>query len=176
MPFMVRDLIITVMPESRGTGGGDVGLVGPDQDVTDFSPISPWVHVATHGRAIRHLEGVVKEAVAEGVDGRAILESAAVRRVAEGLGGKIVGAAIIGAVGMPNPDCEGNSGLPTWISPIAFEQLGSLRVEDLPVLKAELKRVLETVEQLETSLRPSGAEAKQLSQRLEGALEELRRG
>jgi hypothetical protein len=170
MSFRVRDLMITVV----GGRGGDAGLVDPDTNITDFSPISPWVHLAKYQPAFAHLGHLAKAAAMRGEDVAPVLDAPRVQKSIGKLGDLMVGATVVGAVGMPDPNCEGGSDLPPWLSPIAFEQLGALQIEDLATLRIELARVSVMLDEVESRLVPDAEQTPAVVAHLKGAIDELR--
>jgi hypothetical protein len=100
---------------------------------------------------------------------------------AEEVTATLIGAAALqtrgGSTGMPDPNCGGTSmeTIPPTLTPYVHKAKTLLRAEDLAVLKTRLTRVLEAVDIAEKSLAPSGKEAADLAERLQGAASKLSR-
>jgi hypothetical protein len=118
-------------------GSGSVGLVGPDDDVDDFSPISPWVMVAKVFSRLDYLDRVdVAKLDAQTLD-RSALD---------------VGRAVVASKFFPGtaqctidmPTCSRNP----QISPVA-SIANSVTNIDLGILRQQLTRALAHLEKLE---------------------------
>ena len=160
--FMVKDLMINVIPQEIGSSG--VAYPGPDDDITDFPPtITPVIAVARFSPRF-HVITQVAEGSIERLSPE-ILDNVALEAGKAAVAGAFIGTA---QCTIDMPTCEANQ----IISPVASHN--ALRFEDLAIAKGLLVEAVERITALEKSrLRLASAQAEELIPRLEGALEEL---
>lgn len=158
-------------------------LPADDQPIpTPLTPHTPVISVVVRDRQLEAIGNLVQEAVkARDLEAaRHIVDSAALGKVAEHIGHQVVVSAIHGGatVAMPDPNCGGTSleTIPTPITPIVHEARFSIRATDLPVLREQLKTMLEAVDKAEASLQLSDREAQGVAKQLDGVVKELRGG
>ena len=156
--FRVKDLMINVLP-ARGRGGASAGLIGPDQDITDFTPITPIVIVVSKLYNLRAIEKLgLSRLTVDGFDAAAL-----------NLGRAALSGMFLCTENMPT--CGANEA----ISPVATP-LERLRLEDLVVAKEVLTEVIQSIDKVEVQrMRQVRSEVKEVAPLLEEALAELHR-
>jgi hypothetical protein len=187
MVYKVRDLMVNVIR----AGVGSVSLPADDSTPvpTPITPIAIDASLVALTPMVDTAMPVVKDVLAaaatNGAD--ALARSAAgladgspaMNAITREVAATVVGAAVMqgrgGSTGMPDPNCGGTSmeTIPTPLTPYVHKAKAVLRVEDLAVLKRRLIRVLAAVEVAEKALVPTGKEAADLVERLQGAAAEL---
>jgi len=140
--FKIRDLATKAVAASSAGGFGSVGLLGPDQDPDDFTPISPYVMLTKAlgqmdfidrlGDRIEKVEVETLNKVAQNV-GSAVLAS------------KFFPGSALCAIDMPT--CVRNE----RISPFA-SMVDTVTNLDLAVTREHLRAAIERIDRFEKSL------------------------
>jgi hypothetical protein len=136
--FRLRDLATKTVSVKSAGGIGSTGLLGPDQDPDDFTPITPVVMVVKYQAQLNYLDGFrnrIEDIELETLDRTALEIGRAV------VGSKFVGTALC-AVDMPT--CAQNQ----RISPVASfaETVTSV---DLSIMRSELEKALKMIDRLD---------------------------
>lgn len=185
--FIIKDLVVSM---SR-SGSGSTWLPGPD-DETPPTPISPVASVLAHMDIIQSVRATTFESLKnkEGFEsiGRAFNDGelggdVAIRSAIQEIGTAVVASTVYsamagnGSVGLPNPECGGTSleTIPTPITPVIAEGRLIHRVTELPRLKQQLVETAEFIEKAVAAQFPTGEAVGELEEKLEGALEALRK-
>ncbi|WP_223426651.1 hypothetical protein [Tateyamaria pelophila] len=136
--FRLRDLATKTVTAKAGGGIGSVGLLGPDQDPDDFTPITPVVMVIKHKAQLDYIDGF-KNRVED-------IELETLDRTATEIGRAVVGSKFVGTAlcTADMPTCAQNQ----RISPVASfaETVTSI---DLAILRTELEHTLKMIDRLE---------------------------
>lgn len=136
--FRLRDLATKEVSVQAAGGIGSVGLLGPDQDPDDFTPITPVVMVVKYKAQLNYIDGFrnrVEDLDLETLDRTATEIGRAV------VGSKFVGTALCSA---DMPTCAQNQ----RISPVAsFAE--TVTSADLAVMRSELQQALKLIDRLE---------------------------
>jgi len=136
--FKLRDLATKKVAVKDAGGIGKVGLLGPDQDPDDFTPLTPYIMVSKHRGRLDFLDtfkGRVKD-----------IELDTLEATAAELGRAIVGSKFVGTAlcTQDMPTCAQNQ----RISPVAsFSE--TLSSADLAVFRGELEQMINTIDRLE---------------------------
>lgn len=136
--FRLRDLATKTVSAKAAGGIGSVGLLGPDQDPDDFTPITPVVMVVKYKSQLDYLDGF-KNRVED-------IELETLDRTATEIGRAIVGSKFVGTAlcSVDMPTCAQNQ----RISPVASfaETVTSV---DLAVMRSELESALKLIDKLD---------------------------
>lgn len=136
--FRLRDLATKTVTARAAGGIGSVGLLGPDQDPDDFTPITPVVMVVKYKSQLDYLDGF-KNRVED-------IELETLDRTATEIGRAIVGSKFVGTAlcSIDMPTCAQNQ----RISPVASfaETVTSV---DLAVMRSELESALKLIDKLD---------------------------
>ena len=181
--FVIKDLAISIRPESGG-GAGGTWLPADDGPPLPWW-ISPIASVLVNGRILESVSRTIVEAIekegeigAQGVlqafDGDPDGNPAVLHGIRE-IGAAIVASAayqgIGGSVGYPNPDCGGTSleTIPPTITPIVHTGMQVHRVSELPRLRRQLQIATQALEKAAAALEPQGEELDAIVKQIEGA-------
>lgn len=136
--FKLRDLATKKVTVKQAGGIGKVGLIGPDQDPDDFSPLTPYIMVSKHKWRLDFLDsfrGRTKEIELD------TLEAAATELGKAVVGSKFLDTALCA---QDMPTCAQNQ----RISPVAsFAE--TLSSADLAVFRGELEHMLKVIDRLD---------------------------
>lgn len=169
--FKVRDLMINVVDERLKPKKGGAALCSQDQPTQlvcgHLSPVMLGVKLSPRVERIAE----VAQGVLKGGDHVAL---SAIKDVAAHLGMELVGGAIGGTAGIPDPNCTGTSELPPTVSPIGmYGQL--LEVSDLAGIKIRMLEAVAAIDALEIKYTPrGGVETEVAYDHLQSAAESLK--
>lgn len=136
--FRLRDLATKEVTVKAAGGIGSVGLLGPDQDPDDFTPITPVVMLVKYKAQLDYIDGF-QNRIED-------LELETLDRTANEIGRAVVGSKFVGTAlcAADMPTCAQNQ----RISPVAsFAE--TVTSADLAVMRSELENALKLVERLE---------------------------
>jgi len=150
--FKVRDLMINVIDERLKPKKGEMSLCSQDQPTQILcGHLSPVMLGAKLSPRVERLAEMAKD-VLKGGDHAGL---SAIKDVAAHLGLELVGGALGGKAGIPDPNCTGTSELPPTISPIGlYGQL--LEVSDLAGIKARMLEAITAIDAMEIKYAPRG--------------------
>ena len=136
--FRLRDLATKATSVKAAGGIGKVGLLGPDQDPDDFTPITPVIMVVKHQAQLEYIDSF-RNRVED-------LELETLDRTAAEIGRAVVGSKFIGTAlcTADMPTCAQNQ----RISPVA-SFADTVTSADLAVMRTELERALKVIDRLE---------------------------
>lgn len=136
--FRLRDLATKKINIKKAGGIGKVGLLGPDQDPDDFTPLTPVIMVVKHKAQLDFIDGF-KNRIED-------LELATLDRTAKEIGRAIVGSKFVSTAlcTADMPTCALNQ----RISPVAsFAE--TLTSADLAIMRNELESAIKVLDRLE---------------------------
>lgn len=136
--FRLRDLATKKVSVKAAGGIGKVGLLGPDQDPDDFTPLTPVIMVVKHRAQLDFIDGF-KNRVED-------LELETLDRTANEIGRAIVGSKFVGTAlcSIDMPTCAQNQ----RISPVAsFAE--TVTSADLAIMRSELESALKVLDRIE---------------------------
>lgn len=136
--FRIRDLTTKAISAKAAGGIGSVGLLGPDQDPDDFSPISPYVMVSKFKSQLEFLDRLG--------DRITKIDTEVLDKVALDIGRAVVASKFFPGTALCSidmPTCARNE----RISPVA-SLADTVTNLDVAVMQAEMEDVLRRVKRL----------------------------
>lgn len=140
--FKIRDLATKAIPAKSAGGFGSVGLLGPDQDPEDFSPITPYVML---DKARGQMDFI--DRLGDRVEK---IEVETLNKVAQNVGSAVLAAKFFPGTALcaiDMPTCARNE----RISPFA-SMVDTVTNLDLAVTREYLRDAIERIDRLEKSL------------------------
>ena len=140
--FKIRDLTTKVVAAKSVGKTGSVGLLGPDQDPDDFTPITPWVMLGKHLAQVDYIDRLgdkIEKIDVETLDNVALNVGRAV------VAGKFFPGTALCSIDMPT--CARNE----RISPVA-SMVDTVTNLDLAVLREQLRVGIERIDRFEEEL------------------------
>ncbi|WP_424987438.1 hypothetical protein [Microbulbifer sp. S227A] len=136
--FRLRDLATKSVTVRAAGGIGSVGLLGPDQDPDDFTPITPVVMVLKYKSQLNYLDGF-RNRVED-------IEPETLERTAAEIGRAVVGSKFVGTAlcTADMPTCAQNQRISPWAS-----MAETITNVDLAIMRNELEDALKLIDKLD---------------------------